>query len=87
MFGGVLCSNVGESGKQSPMKAKIIKDGGTVSAGDLALKYRTSIVTIHSWRKRGVIPTKISEGRVVRFDPEAVEQALEERAAKRGGAQ
>lgn len=35
--------------------------------------------TIHNWARRGIIPTAIREGRTVRFDSEAVFEALKER--------
>ncbi|WP_425503689.1 excisionase family DNA-binding protein [Luteolibacter flavescens] len=53
----------------------------------LADHLSTSVPTVLSWHHAGIIPAVVSEGRVYRFDLEAVDQALAHRAQmKKGGA-
>lgn len=47
-----------------------------VDAETLAKYYRVTSKTIRNWSRDGKIPTVISVGRVIRFDPAEVDRAL-----------
>ncbi len=53
-----------------------------VNAENIGQKVGVKASTIKKWARGGIIPCLRLTGRVLRFDPEAVEQALAQRAAK-----
>lgn len=52
-----------------------------VTAKELADRLRLRPSTIKRWAQEGFIPSLRLSGKVVRFDPEAVERTIRERAA------
>jgi predicted site-specific integrase-resolvase len=67
------------------MESALIETNRGWTAKQLANRYSTTIPTILDWYHKGVIPAIVAEGRVFRFDPGAVEEALIERAKNRSG--
>ncbi len=57
-----------------------------VNAESIGQKVGVKASTIKKWARGGLIPCLKLTGRVLRFDPEAVEQALAKRAAQYEGA-
>lgn len=57
------------------------------TAQGVAREFDTTIPTVHSWYRKGIIPALVHEGRVIRFNLEQVRVALAERAAfqQKGG--
>ncbi len=53
-----------------------------VTASDIGRQFNLKATTIKRWARRGLIPSIRLTGRVLRFDPAAVEQALRERGAR-----
>ena len=53
-----------------------------VTAKELAEFYKVSAPTISTWHREGVIPAAVHVGRVIRFDPEDVADALAKATAK-----
>ncbi len=54
-----------------------------VDAGAIAKLIGVKQTTVRRWAREGRIPYLRPTGRVLRFDPDAVEQALAERAGSR----
>jgi excisionase family DNA binding protein len=52
----------------------------TVNARELAGQYNVAPTTIRKWARQRVIPSLRPTNRTVRFDPEAVAAALEQKA-------
>ncbi len=55
-----------------------------VTATDIADRFGVTVGTINRWVREGAIPYLRPSRRVVRFDLEAVERALAQRAAEAG---
>lgn len=56
-----------------------------VNARELAKRFMVTPATIHAWHRRGWIPCLRAGRRPVLFDVHAVEDALRERAKRKGG--
>ena len=51
--------------------------GGLIKASHLARLLSVNSRTLHNWCEAGLIPVAYRAGRTVRFDPDAVKEALE----------
>lgn len=56
----------------------------TLNAKQMGAILGVSSVTVAAWYHEGKIPAEIAEGRLYRFDPAKVKEALRERAARLG---
>ena len=51
-----------------------------LSPDELAVRYQVTGATIRKWFREGKIPAEVAMGRVLRFDPEQVADALRSEA-------
>lgn len=51
-----------------------------MTADDIGKRLAVKGTTIRKWARQGLIPSVRLTGRVLRFDPDAVDEALRERA-------
>lgn len=56
---------------------------GLLTADELATALRIRPATVRLWTREGIIPAIRITGKIVRYDPVDVEQALRERSAQR----
>lgn len=63
------------------MNAPKITDTKRATPRELAKHLGTTPQTINSWKRRGLIPAVVDEGKLIRFDIKEVDRVLAERAA------
>ncbi len=56
------------------------------TAVEIAARFKVSRRTVLYWVEAGIVPTVFHVGRIVRFDPDAVEEALRTHSRKGGTA-
>lgn len=62
------------------MSATATIDRKNATPRQLAAHKQTSVPTVLTWYRKGIIPATVAEGKVFRFDLDAVDAALEARA-------
>jgi predicted site-specific integrase-resolvase len=63
------------------MSTPVTNNTRRATPSELACHLGTTPQTVNAWKRRGLIPAVVDEGKLIRFDIEEVDQVLAERAA------